>query len=222
MNEETDKQETTTTEPPAEGVAPSTPAGGEGGTDTTTETPPKGESEKLSTEGPDTPSGLMHGDEKPADDAGVLGAPEGDYAFEAPEGVELDANMVKDFGEVAKELNLSQEAAQKVVAKMTPSINKSLQARLEAASKTWAEASRSDAEFGGDKFKENLKDINRAYGEWATPELQKLLAESGLNNHPEMLRLFYKISKATGEGRFVRGGSSRGTPEDDGRKFYGY
>lgn len=221
MNEETDKQETTTTEPPAEGVAPSTPAGGEGGTGTTTETPPQGESEKPSTENPDKPSGLMHGDEKPADE-GILGAPEGGYTFEAPEGVELDAGMMKDFGEVAKELNLSQEAAQKVVAKMTPSINKSLQARLSTLRTEWEGASRSDAEFGGDKFNDNLKEINRAYGEWATPELRKVLAASGLNSHPEMLRLFYKISKATGEGRFVRGGSSRGTPEDDGRKFYGY
>ena len=37
------------------------------------------------------------------------------YEFVAPEGVELDANMIESFKPLAKELNLSQEKAQKLV-----------------------------------------------------------------------------------------------------------
>lgn len=47
------------------------------------------------------------------------GAPER-YEFTAPEGSELDAAVTDAFAGVAKELNLTQEAAQKVVDKMAP------------------------------------------------------------------------------------------------------
>ncbi|MCV5473515.1 peptidase, partial [Escherichia coli] len=42
------------------------------------------------------------------------GAPE-KYEFQAAEGVELDADALKDFEPVARELNLTNEQAQKLV-----------------------------------------------------------------------------------------------------------
>ncbi len=39
------------------------------------------------------------------------------YEFKAPEGREFDSEVVKNFSEVARELNLTQDAAQKILAK---------------------------------------------------------------------------------------------------------
>lgn len=198
---------------PATGSTTTEPSGTEG-------QPPVGEP---NTGNPEKPQGLMQGDDEPDDgkpDNGVLGAPEGDYEFKAPEGAELDPGVMKDFGDIAKELNLSQEAAQKIVERMSPSMSKSMAERISALRVQWEKASRNDPEFGGQNFEANLKGINRAYREFTTPELRSLLQESGLNSHPEMLRLFNRLANATGESRFVRGGADRGTPEDDVRSFY--
>lgn len=219
--------------PPAEGVpAPAASAGGAAPAQEATppaETPsaesgtegqaPAGEPGKPSTEPQEKPRGLMHEEDEPVDDRGVLGAPEGEYEFKAPEGSELDPGVMKEFGSLAKELNLSQDAAQKIVERMAPSMSKSMTARINALRVQWEEASRNDPEFGGQNFEANLKGINRAYGEFTTPELRTLLQDSGLNNHPEMLRLFNKIAKATGESRYIRGDAVR-EREDAARKFY--
>lgn len=211
---------------PSAGDAPA-PADSAEGAATTTTTPaaPEGQAPvgEPNTGNPEKPQGLMQGDDEPDDgkpDNGVLGAPEGDYEFKAPEGAELDPGVMKDFGDIAKELNLSQEAAQKIVERMSPSMSKSMAERISALRVQWETASRNDPEFGGQNFEANLKGINRAYREFTTPELRSLLQESGLNSHPEMLRLFNRLAKATGESRFVRGGADRGTPEDDVRSFY--
>lgn len=206
---------------PAEGTAAATaatePTGIEGGTEGQN---PAGESGKPNTENQGKPLGLMHEDEEPDKGEGVLGAPEGEYEFKAAEGAELDPGVMKEFGGIAKELNLSQDAAQKIVERVAPAMSKSMTERINALRTQWEDASRNDPEFGGPNFEANLKGINRAYVEFTTPELRSLLQESGLNSHPEMLRLFNRLAKATGESRFVRGGADRGTPEDDVRSFY--
>ena len=51
-----------------------------------------------------------------ATDQAATGAPES-YAFNAPEGATLDEAVTGAFGEVAKELNLTQDGAQKVLDK---------------------------------------------------------------------------------------------------------
>lgn len=174
------------------------------------------------TEKPAKPAGLMHAGEEPADDQGqtVLGAPEGDYEFQAPEGTELDQGLVKDFGEVARELNLSQDAAQKLVAKMSPSLERMQAEKIEHLRAEWAAASRNDAEFGGDQFDTNMKGVNRAYSQFTTPELREIFARTGLDSHPEMIRMFHRLAKQTRDPRYVRGAGSTETDAGDLRKFY--
>src|SRR5262245_60440079 len=54
------------------------------------------------------------GDGKGGNAQAKPGAPE-KYEFKAPEGVTLDTGLVNDFTPLAKELGMSQDAAQKVV-----------------------------------------------------------------------------------------------------------
>lgn len=148
--------------------------------------------------------------EKPADDqdAKPQGAPD-KYEFTAPEGAAaFDDSVIEQFSEVARELNLPQEAAQKVLDKMGPAIQARQAETIQAARTMWAESAKSDKEFGGEKLTENLAVAKKALDTFGSPELRTLLNESGLGNHPEMIRVLYRAGKAISEDRFV--GAGRG------------
>lgn len=146
------------------------------------------------------------------------GAPEV-YEFAEVEGVQVSESVLESFKGVAKELNLPQESAQKVLNQMAPAIQAHQTAQLEAMRSEWAAAATADTEFGGEKLQENLSVAKKALDTFGTPELKKLLNESGLGNHPEIIRAFYRAGKATSEDGFVAGGSaSQG--QADARRLY--
>ena len=132
------------------------------------------------------------------------GAPES-YEFKAPEGVTFDDAVIGAFSEVAKELNLPQEHAQKVLDKMAPVIAQRQSEQLTAANAQWVESVKTDKEFGGDALNENLAVAKKAFDEFTSPELRTLLNQTGLGNHPEIIRVFYRAGKALSEDRFVAG-----------------
>lgn len=132
---------------------------------------------------------------------------------------QLDAEVLGAFGEVAKELNLTQDAAKAVLDKMAPVMQARQDARIEAARTEWAEQSKADKEFGGERLQENLGYAKRAMDAYATPELKTLLNESGLGNHPEVIRFFVKAGKAISEDTVVTGAKGTGT-EFNAKRLY--
>lgn len=132
------------------------------------------------------------------------GAPES-YDFKAPEGVLIDEQVFGTFSEVAKELNLSQDQAQLVLDKMAPMMAQRQMDQVQAARAQWQESSKADKEFGGQLLQESLAHAKTAMDAFATPELKGLLEESGLGNHPEVVRFFVRAGKAISEDRFVLG-----------------
>ena len=92
--------------------------------------------------------------------------------------------------------------------------------QIAKARNEWADTSRADKEFGGEKLAENLATAKKAMDAFATPELRTLLDESGLGNHPEVIRMFYRTGKAMSEDRFVTGQAAKGVPEKDPRSVY--
>lgn len=153
-----------------------------------------------------------------AEEAKPEGAPE-QYTFEPVEGVQVAESITASFASVAKELNLSQEAAQKVLGQMAPAIQKHQAEQIEAMRSEWANAATKDAEFGGEKLQENLSVAKKALEAFGTPELRQLLNESGLGNHPEVIRLLYRAGKSTSEDKFVSGASGQ-TRSLDERSFF--
>lgn len=149
-------------------------------------------------------------------------APEEYEDFTAPEGVKLDADAVAEFKGLAKELGLKQVDAQKV-ADLGPKLMAKWQTQqAEAISTTvakWADDTRGDKELGGDKFAENLAVASKALDTFGTPELKKLLNESGLGNHPEIVRAFYRAGNAISEDKHVRGNGTSPAPTD-AKSFY--
>jgi hypothetical protein len=159
-------------------------------------------------------------DEKAGDAEGKPeGAPE-KYELQTPEGMQFDDQVVGAFSEVAKDLGLSQEAAQKILDKVGPVMAERQAETLTAASKEWAEASKADKEFGGDKLNENLAVAKKAMDQFASPELRTLLNESALGNNPEVIRMFYRVGKAISEDGFVVGGNARNSEQSAAQRMY--
>jgi hypothetical protein len=175
----------------------------------TAPTAPDASTQQQATDAQTTDAAKADGGEAKGDEAKPQGAPE-KYEFAMPEGVHMDEAGLAAFSEVAKELDLSQEAAQKVIDKMAPAMAARQAEAIEAVRTEWAEGSRADKEFGGDKLPENLATAKKALDTFGTPELRTLLNETGLGNHPEIIRAFYRAGKAISEDRFVA--SSNGGP----------
>lgn len=190
--------------PAATSTEGTAPAGQEGGVETPTENSPGTEGEKK----PDA-EGEKPGEEKPGEKEGEKkpeGAPE-KYEFSAPEGTELDKAAVEQFEPIARELNLSQEQAQKLVdlygSKVMPQLMKQQAESWQKQVADWGTAAKEDKEIGGDKFGANLEKAKQAMGTFATPELREFLESSGMGNHPEMIRLMVKVGAAMSEDNLV-------------------
>lgn len=136
------------------------------------------------------------------------GAPE-KYEFKPAEGQELDTAALEQFEPIARELNLSNEQAQKMVdlygTKILPMVQ---QQQAEARQKTteqWAADVKADKEIGGDKLTANLSAAQRALDLFGSPALKEYLEGTGLGNHPELVKTFIKIGKAMSEDGMVDG-----------------
>lgn len=140
------------------------------------------------------------------------GAPE-KYEFKAGEGVELDTEALKDFEPVARELNLTNEQAQKLV-DAYPKILAGVQQRQAEAwqsqTEQWAADVKADKEIGGDKLTANLSAAQRALEQFGDPELKEYLDSTGLGNHPALVKAFIKVGKAMSEDKVVTGGHESG------------
>lgn len=204
-------QETLMTQPTTEmttEAAPSTP-GTEAGTapaeGTQTQQPP------AQAQGESAPA------DKPAEGE-KQGAPER-YEFKAPEGTELGSDVTDAFAGVAKGLNLTQDAAQKVLDKMAPVLAQRQNAQVQAVQQEWREQSTADKEFGGDKLAENLGVARKAMDAFASPGLKQTLEQTGLGNHPEVIRMFVKVGKAISQDGFVPGQPGAAQAADP-KRFY--
>lgn len=135
------------------------------------------------------------------------GAPE-KYEFKAGEGVELDTEALKDFEPVARELNLTNEQAQKLVdayPKILAGVHQRQAEAWQKQTEGWAETVKADKEIGGDKLTANLSAAQRALDQFGTPELKEYLNATGLGNHPDLVKTFVKIGKAMSEDGMVDG-----------------
>ena len=141
------------------------------------------------------------------------GAPE-KYEFKAGKNGELDQEALKGFEPLARELNLTNEQAQKMVdlysEKLLPQIQKQQTEAWQKTTEQWAADVKADKEIGGDKLVSSLSVAQRALDQFGTPELKEYLNSTGLGNHPELVKTFVKIGKSMSEDRVVTGGNQSG------------
>jgi len=160
-------------------------------------------------------------DNQASEDA-VANVPE-NYEFTLPEGVTIDDSTMGDLKSLSKELGLSQEQAQKIADLGVQQNERWAQQQLEYAMQAreeWATQVKADKELGGPAFDESIASASRAIKEFGSPELVNLLNETGLGNHPEVIRAFYKVGKMIEDDKIVPGGRNSNEPLDAAKRLY--
>lgn len=126
------------------------------------------------------------------------GAPETYADFKLPEGVEVDEKLLPDFQSALKDLNATQEQAQSLVDMQVKQMQSMVEAQNQAwadTRKAWVEAGQTDAEFGKGKYDESADIARFAIREIGGLPLAKALEETGMGDHPELFRAFFRIGK---------------------------
>lgn len=135
---------------------------------------------------------------KPAvDPAKEAPKPEPVYDLKAPEGYQGD---VKAFADFAKAEGISPAAAQKLLereAGQAKAIQEAAVAQMRELSRTaWVEQVKADKEIGGERFATSVETAKRFIGKFGSDALKKALDDSGLGNHPELIRTFARAGAA--------------------------
>lgn len=141
------------------------------------------------------------------------------YELKMPDGVQLDSAAAEEFTAIAKELKLDQAAAQKLADIGAKMATRQAEAHAQLV-ETWTEQVKADKEIGGDKLDENLGIARKAIDTFGSPELKALLNSTGMGNHPEVVKLAFKVGKAISEDRFVTGSPKGNATNDPAKKMF--
>ena len=135
------------------------------------------------------------------------GSPENyDYSKVAmPEGMQLDQELVNEFNPLAKELNLSNESASKLMAlgvklaqKNAATFNEAIQQAAIAEKNSYLAKLNDDKELNvlnTDDYNKYLDVANQGYNAVATKEFKAFVNAKGLTHHPEFIKVFHKIGE---------------------------
>lgn len=135
------------------------------------------------------------------------------YEFKLPDGVDLKGEAIDELKAAAKEFGLTQEQAQRIAdlgVKQAQGFAAQLVEQQKTLTAEWADQTTTDKEIGGDKLPENLGVAKKALDAFGSKELKTLLNQSGLGNHPEIVRFMVKAGKAISEdGKLVTGSAAQ-------------
>jgi hypothetical protein len=122
-----------------------------------------------------------------------------------PEGMEVDQRLFDATKEIAQKHNIPKEALQELV----DTYAREQVGKHTEVAESWANAVEADKEIGGDRLKQTQEHCKAAMARFSTPELSSLLNDTGLGNHPELVRVFSKIGKSMSEGgKFQQGNNT--------------
>lgn len=138
-------------------------------------------------------------------------APEKYEDFTLPEGMEVDESLLNDALPVFKELNLTQDQAQKLVDLQAKTVQEEVTKQQDAwkdTMKEWGDQTKSDKEFGGTKFDESLVVMKQGIEAFGNAEFKQMLDITGVGNHPEMARFLFKVGQVVKEHNILHGSSN--------------
>lgn len=148
------------------------------------------------------------------------------YKFLIPKDSPLNQTQIEKIAAHAKSTGMTQEAAQAYLNERSSDYSSFITSQTTAMkeqSKQWIEELRNDKDFGGDAFNENVELAKRYVDTFFPDEVKKVLNETGLGNHPGLVRGMIKAQRAlkTAEDKYVQ---SRGVTQDKSspeKVFYG-
>ena len=137
-------------------------------------------------------------------------APDEYEDFKLPEGFDADPDITNSFKELAKKFDLTQGEAQELIdfsIQQAQKSTESQQAIYENTIKEWKEQVKNDL---GVNFDKELAYAAKTRQRFSNPELDKFLDDSGLGNHPSLVKLYIAVGKAISEDNFESGGETKG------------
>ena len=158
----------------------------------------------------------------------VTQAPESYQPFTLPDGMSADAEQMQSASALFKELNLTQEQAQKLVdfhSKHWLGAVDTYEQELTRRVAEWGEQTKANPEFGGNRLTESLTSVRRAISKLGGNELEIALNETGAINHPGIFGAFVRMGKLLAEDSFVAGQAAPGAgainnPSDMAARVY--
>lgn len=158
------------------------------------------------------------------------------YELKVADGVALAPEVQTQFEALARELDLPQEHAQKLL-DLAPDVSKMYASQLIATAKKtseqWRENTKADKEIGGSGdqtiLSQNLAFAAKARDSFASPELLKLLDPfdpeknpngTGFGNHPEVVRLFVRLGRSISEDNKLVSGDGAQSLQTAAQKLY--
>jgi hypothetical protein len=188
------------------------------------------EADAASFDSGETKEDLVEQDGEEFEGEGSQEVPEA-YELEAPGGFAIDPQALAAATPVFKELGLSNDQANKLMpvaakfaAGLSDKLNAQILSQVSADRKAWLDTAMADREIGGANWKQTLAKGAFALDNLGFPKgspFRVLLDESGLGNHPEMIRAWAKVGRAIGEdGDFVRGAGNMRARRDTAETLY--
>lgn len=133
--------------------------------------------------------------------------------FKDPENIDQD--LLKEATEIFGESKLSVEQAQKLVGLQEKFIEKT-HAKYHEQVDGWIKDAKKDPEFGGKDYEKNMAAVNKAFKTYGSEALGKFLDDYRFGDHPEVIRMFYRIGQTLTEDSKAGAGIGK-KPSSDGK-----
>jgi hypothetical protein len=177
--------------------------------------------EQLSTDDQAKQAVLLKAKEDAKKAAAAKGAPETYADFKVPDGFEIkDASILESFKGWAKKNDLSQEAAQEAIDMQIKHVQSIADGLLTTFNETVSGWKKETVAALGADYKKELVHANKAIVKFGSPELRKILNQTGIGNHKELVNFFVKVGKTISEDVLLDG-TNRTGQKSDGELFYG-
>lgn len=149
----------------------------------------------------------------------------GDFDFsDYPEGFELNEDASKAFKELGQNNKIPQEAMQELIkfdAQRAAQMQDAIGEQHKATIAEWESETKADKEIGGTKLQESLQLSAKALDTFGKDAgLVEFLDQSGLGNHPAVVKTFARIGKAISEDTLVTGDEPKGQ-KSHAERLYG-
>jgi len=149
----------------------------------------------------------------------------------ALEGMEIDADLLGTAEPILKEAGLSNEQANALLPIVKQAMDKAITAQtaqmtdlMAAQRREWLDAFNADAEIGGGNREQTVHLAGKgldALGYTEGHPFRQLLTETGLGNHPDMIRMARRLGEMVSEdGDFVRSGAGGSTQTPLEKRLY--
>lgn len=124
-------------------------------------------------------------------------------ALTVPDGLVPDQELLQQFGDLAKDMNMSQEQAQELVDLQVKAIQ-AQEAQFVEMRRQWVDELKKDQEYGGTRFDATVSDAQAVMRRFdPSGEVLQVLQTSGFGDNPAVIKMLAKIRRSISDDEFV-------------------